>query len=53
MSKKTNKRNVPKVAKKPKMVFGVVKDAEAVELLSILERIRNENNAVGVVVSNT
>lgn len=46
MSKKTNKRNVPKVAKKQKITSGVVKEADAVELLGILERIRNENKVI-------
>lgn len=46
MSKKTNKRNVPKVAKKQKITSGAVKEADAVELLGILERIRNENKVI-------
>lgn len=42
MSKKTNKRNAPKVAKKPKLVVSMTKDVDAIELLNILERIRDE-----------
>lgn len=46
MSKKTNKRNTPKVAKKPKVVVDVTKDVDAVELLMILEQLRNEGKVV-------
>ena len=46
MSKKINKRNTPKVAKKPKVVDDVIKDVDAVELLIILERLRNEGKVV-------
>lgn len=42
MSKKTNKRNAPKVAKKQKSVKAGEKDCDAAELLEILCRLRNE-----------
>ena len=47
MSKKTNKINTPKVAKKQKVVAGASKEADADELLNILRCIRDEHkNAV-------
>lgn len=43
MSKKTNNRNAPKVAKKQKSVKAGEKDCDAAELLEILYRLRNEH----------